>query len=72
MLNVISKVVLCTFEVVRRMLQETGPRVLATHLTRVDLALVLDNSDLGLGVVCGLELCTLPHGRQIRADLVER
>ncbi|XP_047000876.1 breast cancer anti-estrogen resistance protein 3 homolog [Schistocerca americana] len=59
-------------QAVRRQLQETGPRVLAAHLTRVDLSLLLDAADLGLGIACGLELVTLPHGRQLRLDLIER
>jgi hypothetical protein len=27
---------------------------------------------LGLGISCGIELCTLPHGHQLRLDLIER
>ena len=66
---------------IKMMLQETGPRILANHLTRVDLELTVGNGmrasgcwdgDLGLGISCGLELCTLPHGHQIRMDLIER
>ncbi|XP_063234266.1 breast cancer anti-estrogen resistance protein 3 homolog [Bacillus rossius redtenbacheri] len=66
---------------VRVMLRETGPRILASHLTATDLELVVGGgarpggsweADLGLGVSCGLELCALPHGRQLRRDLVER
>lgn len=60
-------------------LQETGPRVLANHLTRVDLELTVGvtgagaaDADLGLGVSCGLELIALPHGSQLRRDLIER
>ncbi|KAG8238400.1 hypothetical protein J437_LFUL017942 [Ladona fulva] len=104
------------------MLKETGPRVLANHLTRVDLHTLLmippdgistpttpKNADEerkedeetngregvengredkigclwegfekrpgevgGSGVCSGIELVTLPHGHQIRVDLVER
>ncbi|KAJ9579702.1 hypothetical protein L9F63_004628, partial [Diploptera punctata] len=66
---------------IKMMLQETGPRILANHLTRVDLDLTVGggmrssgcwDGDLGLGISCGLELCTLPHGHQIRMDLIER
>ncbi|XP_069674168.1 breast cancer anti-estrogen resistance protein 3 homolog isoform X3 [Periplaneta americana] len=66
---------------IKMMLQETGPRILANHLTRVDLELTIGagarasgcwDGDLGLGISCGIELCTLPHGHQIRLDLIER
>ena len=66
---------------IKMMLQETGPRILANHLTRVDLELTIGSGartsgcwdgDLGLGISCGLELCTLPHGHQLRLDLIER
>ncbi|XP_067001303.1 breast cancer anti-estrogen resistance protein 3 homolog isoform X2 [Anabrus simplex] len=66
---------------IKMMLQETGPRILANHLTRVDLELTVGggtrasgswDADLGLGISCGLELCSLPHGRQLRLDLIER
>jgi hypothetical protein len=30
------------------------------------------DGDLGLGISCGIELCTLPHGHQLRLDLIER
>jgi hypothetical protein len=66
---------------IKMMLQETGPRILANHLTRVDLELTIGggarasgcwDGDLGLGICCGIELCTLPHGHQLRLDLIER
>ena len=49
-------------------------RILAAHLTQVDLELLNGNSenDFGLGVTSGIELITLPHGWQLRADLIER
>nr|CAD7431702.1 unnamed protein product [Timema monikensis] len=65
---------------VQMMLQETGSRILANHLTRVDLELTAGggaklggawDTDFGLGVSCGLELCALPHGHQLRQDLIE-
>lgn len=54
------------------MLHETAPRILASHLTRLDFDFVLHpgmGNRLGLS---GLELATLPHGRQTRIDLIER
>lgn len=66
---------------IKMMLQETGPRILANHLTRVDLEITIGSGartsgcwdgDLGLGISCGIELCTLPHGHQLRLDLIER
>lgn len=49
-------------------------RVLAAHLTQVDLELLngVGENDFGLGVTSGIELITLPHGAQLRADLIER
>ncbi|KAK8738689.1 hypothetical protein OTU49_004010 [Cherax quadricarinatus] len=59
---------------VKNTLLESGSRVLAAHLTRVDLELLNGTSetDLGLGVTSGIELVTLPHGAQLRTDLIER
>lgn len=66
----------------RIMLSETGPRMLANHMTRIDIEMVLghigdskqnahQNSDNILECK-GLELIALEHGRQFRADLIER
>lgn len=63
---------------VKMMLAETGPRLIANHLTKVDLELAhaagssQSPPDLGLGVNSGIELCALPHGHQLRLDLIER
>ncbi|XP_052125340.1 SH2 domain-containing protein 3C isoform X2 [Frankliniella occidentalis] len=66
---------------IKMMLLESGSRILANHLTRDDLDLTLAatgpsgqpwDHDLGLGVKSAIELCTLPIGRQLRTDLVER
>ncbi|XP_042215322.1 breast cancer anti-estrogen resistance protein 3 homolog isoform X2 [Homarus americanus] len=59
---------------VKNTLLESGSRVLAAHLTRVDLELLngAGENDLGLGVTSGIELITLPHGAQLRTDLIER
>ncbi|XP_064463573.1 SH2 domain-containing protein 3C-like isoform X2 [Ornithodoros turicata] len=58
----------------RGIILECGPRVLANHLTRVDLDLlhVSKTKDLGLGVLSGLELLLLPQGSRLRKDLLER
>ncbi|XP_037084987.1 LOW QUALITY PROTEIN: SH2 domain-containing protein 3C-like [Pollicipes pollicipes] len=54
-------------------LLEVPARVLAAHLTWWDLRLLDDGEeDLGLGVVSGIELVTLPQGQQLRQDLLER
>lgn len=50
---------------------------MAMHITKVDcmIAQILDTSDdmmKGMGVSSGLELLTLPHGHQLRQDLLER
>ncbi|XP_067131781.1 SH2 domain-containing protein 3C [Centruroides vittatus] len=59
---------------IRRLLLENGPRILANHLTRIDLDMLKNSTDFdfGLGVVSGLELITLPQGKQLRMDLMER
>ncbi|KAK7077410.1 Guanyl-nucleotide exchange factor activity protein [Halocaridina rubra] len=59
---------------VKNILLESGSRVLAAHLTRTDLDLLKSTGDcdLGLGVSSGIELVTLPHGAQLRKDLIER
>lgn len=59
----------------RMMLSETGPRVLANHLTRVDIKLILgdlSNSDIDPLDLNGIELLTVSHGDQFRKDLIER
>ncbi|ROT62705.1 hypothetical protein C7M84_019420 [Penaeus vannamei] len=59
---------------VKNTLLESGSRILAAHLTRADLELLNGKaeSDFGLGVTSGIELVTLPHGAQLRTDLIER
>ncbi|XP_033209371.1 breast cancer anti-estrogen resistance protein 3 isoform X2 [Belonocnema kinseyi] len=54
------------------MLHDSAPRVLATHLTRIDLEIALNPGMRNRGGLSGLELVTLPHGRQARLDLIER
>ena len=60
---------------VKNILVEGGSRSLAHHLTRADLELLhggAPGEDLGLGMRSGIELATLPHGAQLRQDLIER
>uniref|UniRef100_A0A2M4A7I5 Putative guanine nucleotide exchange factor for ras-like small gtpase n=2 Tax=Anopheles triannulatus TaxID=58253 RepID=A0A2M4A7I5_9DIPT len=64
-----------TLNTFRMMLCESGPRVIANHLTRVDIGLILekDESRKDDPLNCsGLELITLEQGKQYRADLIER
>lgn len=60
----------------RMLLSEAGPRVLANHLTRVDIKLILgdlDNVNKINSLDCtGIELIGLSHGEQFRVDLIER
>uniref|UniRef100_A0A182IVA6 Uncharacterized protein n=1 Tax=Anopheles atroparvus TaxID=41427 RepID=A0A182IVA6_ANOAO len=64
-----------TLNTFRMMLCESGPRVIANHLTRVDIGLILDKDenrkDDPLNCT-GLELITLEQGKQYRLDLIER
>lgn len=54
------------------MLHDSAPRVLASHLTRLDLEVALTPGIGNRSGLSGLELATLPHGRQARLDLIER
>ena len=62
----------------RIMLSETGPRVLANHLTRVDIKLILGEFEKYktdqpvISTASGIELIALSHGEQFRNDLIER
>ncbi|XP_076167498.1 breast cancer anti-estrogen resistance protein 3 homolog isoform X2 [Ptiloglossa arizonensis] len=54
------------------MLLDSAPRVLASHLTKIDLELALQPGPGNRNGLSGIELATLPHGRQARMDLIER
>ncbi|XP_033334685.1 breast cancer anti-estrogen resistance protein 3 homolog isoform X3 [Megalopta genalis] len=54
------------------MLHDSAPRVLASHLTKIDLELALQPGSGNRNGLSGIELATLPHGRQARVDLIER
>lgn len=65
---------------VRMILGETAPRLIANCLSRIDAQLMLneragdaaDGTQAAVFGCSGIELMTLPHGRQFRVDLVER
>lgn len=59
---------------IKRALLSTSSKVLACHMTRMDLEVArnLQDIDLGLGVSSGLELFLLPQGQQLQKDLLER
>ncbi|XP_077399167.1 SH2 domain-containing protein 3C isoform X2 [Vanacampus margaritifer] len=62
---------------VKELLAEVDARTAAKHITLVDctIARILGvNADMQrmMGVSSGLELLTLPHGHQLRLDLLER
>ncbi|XP_033149171.1 SH2 domain-containing protein 3C isoform X1 [Drosophila busckii] len=59
----------------KMMLLETGPKLLAEHITRIDIGLFLEpaaNEDDHYLSCTGLELLTLPHGKIFRDDIIER
>ncbi|XP_061163743.1 breast cancer anti-estrogen resistance protein 3 homolog isoform X2 [Saccostrea echinata] len=59
---------------VKEILLDNNSHRLAEHMTKVDLDYlkVVNDLDLGLGVVSGLELITLPQGKQLRQNVIER
>lgn len=63
----------------RMMLSETAPRIIANHITRIDIKLILgdveqpQSADESNVFDCtGIELIAMPHGEQFRKDLIER
>uniref|UniRef100_A0A667YME8 SH2 domain containing 3Cb n=1 Tax=Myripristis murdjan TaxID=586833 RepID=A0A667YME8_9TELE len=62
---------------VKELLAEVDPKTAAKHITKADcmVARILDVSpevQRMMGVSSGMELLTLPHGQQLRLDLLER
>lgn len=53
-------------------LKKTDPSELARHLTHVDCDVIRASNDFGMNVTSGFELLILPHGSQLRRDLLER
>lgn len=69
----------------KMMLLETGPKMLAEHITRIDIGLLIEapsrssesedennDNDCSHLDCCGLEILTLPQGKIFRQDLIER
>nr|XP_019938155.1 PREDICTED: SH2 domain-containing protein 3C-like isoform X2 [Paralichthys olivaceus] len=62
---------------VKELLAEVDARTVAKHITMVDCTVarilgVTSETQRMMGVSSGLELLTLPHGHQLRLDLLER
>ncbi|XP_041049344.1 SH2 domain-containing protein 3C-like [Carcharodon carcharias] len=62
---------------VKELLAEEDPKTTAKHITKVDcmvarILAVSKELQKQMGVSSGLELLTLPHGHQLRLDLLER
>lgn len=64
-----------TLHTIKLLLRTSGPRILANHMTKVDLHFLLDDAIQIEGLekkASGLELCFLPQGRPLRMDVIER
>ncbi|XP_031726411.1 SH2 domain-containing protein 3C-like isoform X2 [Anarrhichthys ocellatus] len=62
---------------VKELLAEVDPRTAAKHITKADCMVariveVTPEAQRMMGVSSGMELLTLPHGQQLRLDLLER
>ncbi|XP_054628199.1 SH2 domain containing 3Cb isoform X2 [Dunckerocampus dactyliophorus] len=62
---------------VKALLAEVDPKTAAQHITKCDCTVgrileVLPEVQKMMGVSSGMELLTLPHGQQLRLDLLER
>ncbi|KAM7415574.1 hypothetical protein PAMA_017879 [Pampus argenteus] len=62
---------------VKELLAEVDPRTAAQHITKADCVVakileVTPEVQRMMGVSSGMELLTLPHGQQLRLDLLER
>ncbi|XP_071377003.1 SH2 domain containing 3Cb, partial [Centroberyx affinis] len=67
----------CILRRVKELLAEVEPKTAARHITKADcmVARILEVSpevQRMMGVSSGMELLTLPHGQQLRLDLLER
>lgn len=64
-----------TLHTIKLLLRTSGPRILANHMTKMDLHFLLDDAIQVEGLekqASGLELCFLPQGRHLRLDVIER
>ncbi|XP_053551885.1 SH2 domain-containing protein 3C isoform X2 [Bombina bombina] len=62
---------------VKELFSEVDAKIIAKHITKIDCEVarilgVTKEMQLSMGVSSGMELLTLPHGRQLRLDLLER
>jgi len=60
--------------IMKSLILDTPPQVLARHLTLFDINLmrIVGDLDVGFGLFSGLELITLPQGSYLRQDVIER
>uniref|UniRef100_A0A3Q3XGV6 Uncharacterized protein n=1 Tax=Mola mola TaxID=94237 RepID=A0A3Q3XGV6_MOLML len=68
---------MCVLKRVKELLAEVDARTAAQHITMADCRVarilgVTSEAQRMMGVSSGLELLTLPHGHQLRLDLLER
>lgn len=64
-----------TLHTIKLLLRTSGPRILANHMTKIDLCFLLEDAVQIEGLdktASGLELCFLPQGRSLRMDVIER
>lgn len=64
-----------TLHTIKLLLRTSGPRILANHMTKMDLQYLLEDAVQIEGVdkmASGLELLFLPQGRVLRLDVIER
>ncbi|CAO1367711.1 unnamed protein product [Diamesa hyperborea] len=63
-----------TLNTFRMMIGETSPRVIANHMTRIDIRLILEEAKKDRNPLdcTGIELMMLEQGKQLRKDLIER
>ncbi|KPJ08995.1 Breast cancer anti-estrogen resistance protein 3-like [Papilio machaon] len=64
-----------TLHTIKLLMRTCGPRILANHMTKVDLHFLIDDAVQIEGMdrtASGLELCFLPQGRSLRMDVIER
>ncbi|XP_023937481.1 breast cancer anti-estrogen resistance protein 3 homolog [Bicyclus anynana] len=64
-----------TLHTIKLLLRTSGPRILANHLTKIDLHFLFDDSiqiERLNKTASGIELCFLPQGRMLRLDVIER
>ncbi|KAM8934673.1 SH2 domain-containing protein 3C [Pelodytes ibericus] len=68
---------MCILKKVKELFSEVDAKTLAKHITKTDCEVarilsVTKEMQRIMGVSSGMELLTLPHGRQLRLDLLER